>query len=138
MQHRERVFGLRDARPERSRDVVVVARRDVADPHALGLERGVELVVHDPAVAHDDHAGVLARFGRPRPAARRALVARRAELLVAERPVAVEVELVDAAVAPDLLASASARRSTASRSAAATRRCDEPVGPAERTRRVEQ
>ena len=62
---------------------------------------------------------VLAGLGGPRTAAGRALVAGLAELARRERPVAVEVELVDAAVAPDLLGRRSATSTSASRSAAA-------------------
>ncbi len=103
VQDRERVFGRARRAPEQLADEVVLARRDAAGAHALGLERGIELVVHDPAVAHDDHARVLARLRGPRTAAGRALVAGRAELLGRERAVAIEIELVDARVAPDLL-----------------------------------
>ena len=78
-------------------------RREPADRHALRFERRVELVVHDASVAHDDQAGALARLGRERTAAGRRLDARRAELVGPHRPVALEVELADAAVAPDLL-----------------------------------
>ncbi len=92
-----------DARAEQRLEIVVLARRDSARAHTLGLERGVELVVHDATVAHDDHPGVTARLRRPRTAARRALVAGPAELGFGERPVAREVEVIDARVAPDLL-----------------------------------
>ena len=83
--------------------VVAVARRDAADPHTLGLEPGIDLVVHHAPVAHDDHRRVRPGLGRPRTATGRPLVARPAELGFCERPVTVEVELTDAAVAPDLL-----------------------------------
>ena len=52
-----------------------LARRDAADAHALGFERGIDLVVHDAAVAHDDHRRVRARL--PPPTARRPARARR-------------------------------------------------------------
>ena len=71
--------------------------------HALGLELGVELVVHHPTVAHDDEPGALAGLGRDRTAAGRGLVARLADLLGRHRAEPIEVELADAAVAPDLL-----------------------------------
>jgi hypothetical protein len=57
----------------------------------------------DAAVAHDDEPGAFPGFGRHRSPAGSGLVARYAELLRRNRPEPIEVEFVDAAVAPDLL-----------------------------------
>ena len=133
VQHRERVLGRRaTTRADDLGTSVVVAGRDAADAHALGLERGIELVVHDAAVAHDDHAGVRAGLRRPRPAAGRALVAGRAELVLGERAVPVEVELADPAVAPDLLA----RRRPGDRRRAVSAAASAPLRRASRARRA--
>ena len=59
--------------------------------------------MHDPPVAHDDETGALASLGGDRPAARCVLDTRRAERVGTKRAVLIEVELVDPAVAPDLL-----------------------------------
>ena len=87
--------------------------------------------MHDPTVAYHHEAGALARFGCDRAAAGRRLRAGLAQLVARRRSEAVEVELVDAAVAPDLLGVGGpvdpvellGRRKTT---------LDEPVGPAER------
>ena len=100
----------------------------------LASSAGIELVVHDAAVAHDDHRRVRAGLRGPRAAAGRALVAGRAELVLRERPVAVEVELVDPAVAPDLLVGVGhaivgeplGRRERAARRASRARRAPAP------------
>ena len=102
VQHREGVFRRVRRGAEELADLVAVARRDPAHAHALGLECGVDLVVDDPPVAHDDHSRVAAGFRGPGPAARRPLFARSPELVLGERPVASEVELTDPAVTPDL------------------------------------
>ena len=78
----------------------------VAMPHTrtpLASSVGVERVVHHPAVAHDDEPRALAGLGRDRTAAGRGLVARLTHLVGRHRPERDEVELADAAVAPDLL-----------------------------------
>ena len=111
-----------------------VARSQTDD--ALGFERAIELVVHDASVADDDQPGVLTDLRRDRPATRGALDARRVELARRHRPVAVEVELADAAVAPDLVAVGRPLDARRARSTAARRRADEPVGTAERRRGV--
>ena len=75
VQRRERVGRRARHAAEQLADQLVLARGDAARAHALGFERGIELVVHDAAVAHDDHPRVLAR--PPRPTGRRRARARR-------------------------------------------------------------
>src|SRR5207245_10280817 len=85
------------------RDVGLLARGEPADEDTLGDERVVELVVHDPPVAHDHQAGSLTCLRRDRAAARRRLRTGLAQLVARRRAEAIEIELVDPAVAPDLL-----------------------------------
>ncbi len=66
-----------DALPDQRLHELVLTGGDPAGAHTLGLERGIELVVHDPPVADDDHARVVARLRGPGAAARCALVAGR-------------------------------------------------------------
>ena len=105
VQDGERVGRRVGAHAEHVFDVGLLARRQPADLHALGDECLVERVVHDPTVPHDDETRPLARFRGDRAAAGRGFVAGLAELLGGNRTEPVEVELVDPAVAPDLLLS---------------------------------
>ena len=82
--------------PEPRRHVVGLTGGETADDHALGLERGIEFVVDNAAVAHHHEAGAIARFGGEEPAPGRRLDARVAELVGRERPVAVGIERIDA------------------------------------------
>ena len=61
--------------------------REAADDDALGRERVVELVVHDPAVAHDDQPGPLTGLGREHAAAGRVLDPDRTDLVRGHRAV---------------------------------------------------
>ena len=88
--------------PEPTPDVLALTRGETADDHALRRERVVHLVVHHPAVAHDDQPGAVSGFRREHTATGRVLDADDADLFLGERAVAVQVELVDPAVAPDL------------------------------------
>ena len=103
VQHGERVGRRVGTGAEQCGDLVGLAGGDAAHPHALGLEIGVERVVHHASVAHDHQPRPLAGLGRDRTTAGRGLVARLAHLLGGNRVVVREVELTDAAVAPDLL-----------------------------------
>ena len=88
---------------QRATHVRLGARRETADADTLRLERGIELVVHDPPVAQHDECGMLADLGRERATTRSRFDPWRTEIFGRDRPVPVEIERVDAAVAPDLL-----------------------------------
>ena len=132
MQDGERVRRSLRARPQHRRDVGLLARGEAADEDTLGDERVVELVVHDPPVAHHHEAGALARFGRHRAASGRRLRAGLAQLVARRRTEAIEIELVDPAVAPDLVGVGGPGDPVELLGRSKTT-LDEPVGPAERT-----
>ena len=135
VQRRERVRSRSRHAAERIAQHLVVARRDAADPYAFGLEGGVALVTHDAPVAYYKHCRVLSRFRGPRAPARCALVAGRSELVGRQRPIACDVELVDARIAPDLLGG----RRPRDRAELLRRReapLEEPLRPPKRPRRV--
>src|SRR5580692_1241052 len=67
VQHGERVGRRTGCGAEKLADVVTVARRDIADPYALRFEPGIDLVVDDAAVTHDQQRGVGAGLSGPRP-----------------------------------------------------------------------
>ena len=117
--------------PEPAPDVLALARRETADDHALRRELVVDLVVHDPAVAHDDQPGAVPGFGRERRRHRARSRRRRADLVLGQRAVPVEVEVVDPAVAPDLLG-AVGHATVGEPLRRAPAPVDEPVGTAER------
>ena len=103
VQDGERVGRCVGAHAEHVLHVGALARCQPADLHALGDEFLVERVVHDSTVPHDDQTGPLAGLCGHRAPAGRGLVAGLAELLRGNRTEPIEVELVDPAVAPDLL-----------------------------------
>ena len=131
MQHGERVRRCVRAHAERGAHLLRRAGREVADSDALRLERVVELVVHDAAVAHDHQSGAFTRLRGDRTTTRRGLDAWRAQRVRRERLKAIEVEVVDPAVAPDLLG---LRRPGQADEllGCGEATLDEPVGPAER------
>ena len=135
VKHGERIGRGIGARPEPRSDRVGFTGREPAHHHALRLERGIELVVHHPAVAHDHETGAIAGFGGQRPASRGRLHPRITELVGGKGPVAVGIEGIDARIAPDLLG----RRGPDDPGELLGRgdpAIHEPLGPAEGSRRV--
>ena len=136
VQHRERIRRRSRSRADQLAHVGAVAGRDAAHAHTLRFERGIDLVMDDTPVAHDEHRGVRAGLGRPRTATGCSLVAGTPELGLVERPVPREIELTDPAVAPDLLFG-SRPRDPGQRLGGRDAPVDEPVRPAQRTRSID-
>ena len=113
---------------ERGRRARLVARGEVAHLHALRDERrSSEWCTTRPLRTTTSPARSPASAATG-PAAGRGVDARLTEQLGGNRAVPVEIEFVDAAVAPDLLVRASATRGRRGARPPRARRADEPVG----------